>query len=153
MSRVGTVTTSTDWAAADAVEEDLDRTPAGLGERIADGGEWRDVRRGSRLVVEADDRHVLGHAPAGLGEGPHGADRRGVVAREDRGEGSRGREDRAHGLKATFLAVEAGRDELLALVEAELAAQAAEVGEPLEAVAKVERVARDEGDGVVPVRP
>ena len=139
--------------AVDEVEEELDRAPAGVGQRVADRGEWRDVRRGSRLVVETDDRHVLGHAPAAVGKGAHGADRRGVVAREDGGERACGREDRPHGLVAAFLAVEAGGDEILALVESELAAQPSEVGEPREAVAEVQGVARDERDRVVPVRP
>ena len=47
------------------------------------------------------------------------------------------REDRPHRLEAAFLAVEAGGDEVLARVEAELAAQPAEVGEPRAAVAEV----------------
>jgi hypothetical protein len=138
--------------AADEADEHLDRAPAGFGQRVADRGERRDVRRSARLVVEADDRHVLGHAPAGVGEGAHGADCRGVVAREDRGEPPPGRQDPAHGLETALLAVEAVGDEVLALVEAELAAQAAEVGEPLHAVAEVQRVAGHECDGAVPVR-
>src|SRR5215203_1184283 len=74
-----------DLSALREPDEDFRRERGDLGGRLADRGERRRGVRGQMQVVEADDRHVVRHALAGLGDGVQHAERREIVGGEDRG--------------------------------------------------------------------
>src|SRR5690349_6679832 len=82
---------------------------------LAHRGE-RGIDVGSKLdVVEADNRDVLGHAQAGLGDGAHSADRHHVGRREDRG-GAIFELEEPGGLFAARLGVEVSVGDVLVAV-------------------------------------
>src|SRR5215469_16476348 len=69
----------------DLPEQDADRGPAHLGERLADRGERRNDDLRFAGVVETDDRQVGGEPEPPFPGRLRRADRHAVVEREDRG--------------------------------------------------------------------
>src|SRR5215210_3159818 len=75
-----------DLPALRQADEDLGRERGDLHGRLADRGERRRGVRGNVQVVEAHDRHVVRHAPSGLGDGVQHTECGEVVRGEDRGD-------------------------------------------------------------------
>ncbi|PAV66108.1 hypothetical protein WR25_25775 [Diploscapter pachys] len=74
------------WLVRDPAQQRVDQHLARLAIILRDRGKRRLRRRRGGNVVEADDRHILGHPPSGLGQCAHRAQRDQVGCGEQRVE-------------------------------------------------------------------
>ena len=138
-------------ASRDALEQGGYRVVAVSEGRVAHRGQGRRVGASSEDVVEADGRHVLGDAEAGVAQGPHGADAGQVIAGHHGAEQGGALEDERHGRFATGRTVVAVGDEAVIDLDAGLQQRLAEGFQPLRAVSSQVIPTGHEGDASMAV--